>query len=96
MRTVEWSSKAERQLASWIDYLAEAAGAETAKRANDEARRKADGLASFSGHRRSRCEGYQELSMGDWHKIIVFRLTRDRVVIVALYDMRQDLSRVRP
>ena len=96
MRTVEWSSKAERQLGSWIDHLAEQAGPETAKRANDEARRKAEKLASFSGYRRSRWEGYQELSLGNWRKIVVFRLTRDRVVIVALYDMRQDLGRVRP
>ena len=96
MRAVEWSSKAERQLASWIDHLAEAAGPETAKRANDEARRGASGLASFSGYRRSRWEGYQEVSLRDWHKIIVYRLVRDRVVIAAIYDMRQDLSRVRP
>ena len=96
MRTIEWSAKAERQLTSWIDGLAEAGGPDVAKRANDAARRKANGLARFSGHRLSRWPGYQELSLTDWHKIIVFRLSLDRVIIAAIYDMRQDLSRVRP
>ena len=96
MRTVEWSAKAERQLASRIDRLFEVAGADVAKRANNEARRIATGLARFSGHRRSRWPGYQELSLSGWHKIIVFRITPDRVIIAAIYDMRQDLSMMSP
>ena len=96
MRTVEWSAKAERQLAIWIHHLAESAGADVAKRANDEARRKATGLARFSGYRRSRWAGYQELSLRGWHKILVFRITPDRAIIAAIYDMRQDLSRMSP
>ena len=96
MKAVEWSAKAERQLASWIGHLADAAGPQVAKRANDEARRKATGLARFAGYRRSCWEGYQELSLRDWHKIVVFRTTPSRVIIAAIYDTRQDLSRVRP
>ena len=96
MRAVERSFKAERQLAAWIDHLAEVAGEETAKRGNDAAHAKASGLARFSGHRRSRWNGYQEIALADWHNIIVFRVMLDRVIVVALYDMRQDLRRVRP
>ena len=94
MKPVEWSAKAERQLASWIDHLAEVAGPDIAERANNEARRKATGLERFSGYRRSRWTGYQELSLRGWHKIIVFRTKPDRVVITAIYDMRQDLSMI--
>lgn len=96
MRTVEWSAKAERQLDIWIAYLRAAAGADLAKRANDEVRSKAAGLARFSGYRESWWPGYQHTSLGDWHKLLVYRVESDRVIIRALYDMRQDLSRVKP
>ena len=96
MRTVEWTAKAERQLASWINYLADAAGPHLAERAHREARLKADSLARFSGYRSSRWSGYQELSLTPWSKIIVFRQVPGRVIIVALYDMRQDLGAVSP
>ena len=96
MRTVEWTAKAEQQLASWIDHLAAAAGPHLAERAYREARRKADSLARFSGYRPSRWSGYQEMSLTPWRKIIVFRQVPGRVIIVALYDMRQDLDAVSP
>lgn len=96
MRTVEWSSKAERQLTAWIDHLVEVAGQETAERASNAARGRAAALARFSGYRPSRWPGYQEASLIAWHKIMVFRLGADRVFISAIYDMRQDLDRVRP
>jgi plasmid stabilization system protein ParE len=96
VRAVEWSANAERQLASWIDHLADATGLDVAKRANDEARRKATSLARFAGYRPSRWAGYQELSLQDWHKTMVFRTTSNRVIIAAIYDMRQDLRAVSP
>ncbi len=96
MRTVEWSAKAEKQLAAWIDHLVDAAGPELAQRAYEGVLQKANGLAYFSGHRRSRWSGYQELSLREWHKIIVFRLTHGCVFVTAIYDMRQDFSAVSP
>ncbi len=96
MKTVEWSSRAERQLASWIRYLVRVAGAELAERANTEVQEKAASLAQFSGHRESWWPDYQHISLGDWHKLLVYRVEGNRVIVAALYDMRQDLTRVKP
>ncbi len=96
MRAVEWSTKAEGHLDQWIDYLDRVAGPEVAFRGRTAARAKAASLARFAGHQRSlRWKGYQEASLKPWHKLLIYRVIGDRVEVSALFDMRQDLSRVR-
>jgi plasmid stabilization system protein ParE len=96
VRTVQWSAKAERQLDAWIDHLVGVVDLETASRASEAARRTASNLGRFAAHRPSRWAGYREVSLRSWHKIIVYRVQPDRIIISAVYDMRQDLSRVQP
>ena len=49
-----------------------------------------------SDGRISRWPGLREVGLSDWHKLLVFRVSPSSVTIVALYDMRQDLSVVSP
>lgn len=53
------------------------------------------GAHPFS-YRPSRWKGLREASLLRWHKIIVFQVLQDEVVIVSFYDARQDLGRVFP
>lgn len=97
MRTVEWSERARRQLGEWTAFLERKASSEVAKRAALETEAAATALGRFSGYRRSRrWDGFRELGLRDWHKLLVFQVEEDRVVISALFDQRQDLSAVSP
>ena len=50
----------------------------------------------LSDGRPSRWPGLREISLTDWHKFVVYREDEDEVLIIAFYDMRQDLSTVSP
>ncbi len=97
MRTVEWAARAEMQLAGWIDYLAAEATDALAKEANYDVRAKSDRLGKRPfDHRLSRWPGYREMSLIRWRKIAVYQVLDDKVVVVAFYDARQDLSIAAP
>ncbi len=96
MRRLEWSTPARRQFNAYIDYLL-GESPRSAERASREVLAAARRLAaqSFMG-RPSRWPGLRELSLRRWRKILVYKVEADEVRIVALYDTRQDLSRVTP
>lgn len=96
MRAVRWTIRAERSFYEWLDYLAGIDG-ELALRAATEARAEVSKLAWRAPmFRRSRWEGFQELPLRDWRKLVVYAATEDEVVVIAFYDQRQDLTRVHP
>ena len=94
---VRWSAEAEALLDRWIDDLIQL-DERLARRARTEIRTAAGRLATrFHIYRASlRWPGFQELPVSDWHKIIVYQVAPDEVIVAALFDMRQDLTRVQP
>lgn len=96
VRTSRWSLDARRQFLRWfIDFaeqdetLARKAADLIEARAEKAARRPYDG-------RPSRWPGLREASLKRWHKLLVYEVTDTEAVIIAFYDMRQDLSVVSP
>ena len=96
MKKAAWSRTAERQLESYLDYLA-GQDADRPERARSDIQATADETAGRPGLARpARWPGMFERSVRLWRKLLVFRL-EDRVMrVVAFYDMRQDLSAVDP
>jgi plasmid stabilization system protein ParE len=94
---VRWADEAEAHLDIWIDQLIEV-DERLAKRARTEIRTAAGRLTTrFHIYRASlRWPGFQELPVSDWHKIIVYQVAQNEVIVAALFDMRQDLMRVQP
>ena len=94
---VRWADEAEAHLDLWIDQLI-GLDDRLAKRARDETKDAAERLMiRFPIYRSSlRWPGFQELPLHDWHKIIVYQVAPDEVIVGALFDMRQDLTRVQP
>ena len=96
MRTSRWSIDAQRQFGGWLNYLVaenEALGKDAAiiieARAAKLAQRPFDG-------RPSRWPSLRELSLPRWRKLLIYEVKDAEVVIIAFYDMRQDLSAVSP
>ena len=96
MRRLRWSEEARSQYRAWLVYLnsiepalAARGGQAVDARALKIAARRSDG-------RPSRWAGLREVSLTDWHKLIVYQETRAEVLIVTFYDMRQDLSTAQP
>jgi plasmid stabilization system protein ParE len=94
---VRWSAEAETLLDLWIDDLIEV-DERLAKRARTEIRAAAGRLSTRSHIYRAslRWPGFQELPVSDWHKIIVYQVAPDEVIVAALFDMRQDLDALSP
>jgi plasmid stabilization system protein ParE len=94
--SVEWSGPARRAFNTYIDYLIEAAP-RSAQRASREiaAATERIGRRPLIG-RPSRWPGLREWSLRRWKKIVVYRVEAEQIVILALYDARQDLTRVTP
>jgi plasmid stabilization system protein ParE len=93
---VLWSKRAEAGLEAFLDYLALHAPA-LVRRARDDAYSAAADLADFPfAQRAARWPGLRELPLRRWKKLIVYRVEADRVVIVAFFDLRQDLGTVAP
>ena len=96
MRRVRWSKEARDAQRDWLDHL------ETlAPRLTDRALIESELLSLKMGagpyrFRPSRWEGLREASLIRWHKIIVFQVFDDEVLIISFYDARQDLTRVQP
>ena len=96
MRRVRWSQEARSAQRDWLDGL-EAQDTRLTDRAlaESEALSLRTRAHPFS-YRPSRWKGLREASLLRWHKIIVFQVLQDEVVIVSFYDARQDLARVFP
>jgi plasmid stabilization system protein ParE len=96
MRPVRWSKEARDAQRDWLDHL-EAQDS----RLTDRALAESEALSLKVGdhpfrYRPSRWRGFREASLLRWHKIIVFQVLPDEVVIVSFYDARQDLADVQP
>jgi len=80
----------------WLNYLA-GIDPEFAARGLTDAERMSAwlGRRSLPG-RIARWRGLREQPLQPWHKILVVKVTETEIVVVAFYDMRQDLTRVRP
>lgn len=96
MRRVRWSRTARDAQRSWLEHL-EAID----PRLTDRALAESETLSRNFGRRPysfrpSRWPGLREASLLPWHKILVFEVTKDEVVVIAFYDTRQDLSRTHP
>ncbi len=96
MRRVRWSQEARKAQRDWLDEL-EAQDPRLTDRAisESEALSLKTGARPFS-FRPARWRGLREASLLRWHKILVFQVLQDEVVIVSFYDARQDLDRVSP
>ena len=96
MRKVVWTTRARGLQREWLEYLSDI-DPDIAARALEESEAALDRLArrSLPG-RSSRWRGLREWPLTDWHKIVVFELREEEVVVRAIFDMRQDLTRVRP
>lgn len=95
---VRWTDEAQAHLESWTDYLA-GVDERLARRARDEAYAEVGKLERrFALYRASRrWPGTQEMLLDDWSKLVVYQVTAaQEVLILGLYDQRQDLSRVNP
>lgn len=93
---VVWSLAANRQLIDYLDYLAE-----HDERLSVRAKRDIVGRVSLLGRRpqtgrNARWPGLREFSLTRWRKLIVYRVEDGRVIVVAFYDARQDLSQAKP
>ncbi len=94
---VRWTEEAETHLANWIDQLIDV-DSRLARRARNESKAAAKRLSiRFHIYSASlRWPGFQELPLSDWHKIIVYQVAPDEVIVTALFDMRQALALVQP
>ena len=96
MRRLRWSREARIQYRSWLAYLAGIDPA-LATRGGRFVDSRTIALASRpTDGRPSRWPGLRELGLTDWHKLVVYREDEAEVVVIAFYDMRQDLSVVSP
>lgn len=96
MRRVRWSEEARSAQRLWLDALEQ-----RDPRLTDRALAESEALSLRIGahpftYRPSRWRGLREASLLRWRKIIVFQVLPDEVVILSIYDTRQDLSRVQP
>ena len=82
-----WTRRAERQLTSYLDHLADVRP-ELLDEALADLRSAADAVA--------RWRGALERSVRRWRKLLVLESVADQVRVLALYDQRQDLSAVDP
>jgi plasmid stabilization system protein ParE len=97
MRRVAWSESAHRQVSDYIDYLREVAphvALRAAKEIFEEAERAS--VRPFGPRMSRRWPGLREISLHRWHKILVYRVEDERIVVAGVYDTRQDLSKVDP
>lgn len=93
---VEWTTPAEVSLETYLDFLA-ARSPVIAPEARADIQKS---IGLLGEHpllgRPARWPGLRELSLLRWRKITVYRVEEERVLIMALYDARRDLSRVKP
>jgi plasmid stabilization system protein ParE len=93
---VQWTTPAEASLDAHLSYLA-ARSPVIAPEARADIQKS---IALLGDHpflgRPARWPGLRELSLLRWRKIAVYRVEEERVLILALYDARQDLTRVDP
>ena len=91
-----WTRQAELQLERYLDYLSTVRPAVTAE-AGRTIRLAADQVAVRRGLARpARWDGLLERSVRRWRKLLVLEALEVEVRVLALYDMRQDLTAVDP
>ena len=96
MRRVRWSDEARPAQRAWLDGLES-----QDSRLTDRALAESETLSLKTGsrpftYRPSRWSGLREASLLRWHKIIVFQVLPEEVVVVSFYDSRQDFDRAQP
>jgi plasmid stabilization system protein ParE len=96
MRLVRWSKEARDAQRDWLDYLES-----QDRRLTDRVLVESEALSLRIGnrpfaYRPSRWTGLREASLLRWHKVLVFQVLEAEVLILSLYDARQDLTRVQP
>jgi plasmid stabilization system protein ParE len=96
MVAVVWAEPAEAALTEYVAYLHER-DPRIAKIAVHDIRER---VAKLGAHpkigRRSRWPGFRKLSLSRWNRIAVYQVDGGTVRIVALYDTRQNLARLKP
>ena len=97
MRAVRWTASAWRSAELYLDYL-QGQNPSASKRASLEIRAVSRQLTYVMtpGRQSMRWNGFRELPLRRWKKIIVFKILPDRISVVAFYDMRQDLDVLPP
>ena len=96
MRPVRWSKEARDAQRDWLDFLE---GQDS--RLTDRALAESEALSLRVGarpfaYRPSHWTGLRAASLLRWHKVLVFQVLEDEVLILSLYDARQDLTRIQP
>lgn len=93
---VDWADDARDAFLSFIDFLIEVSPA-SAEKAQLEVQTALSNLSvmPFMGHG-SRWPGLRELLLPRWKNLLVYRVGPDGILIVALYDARQDLGKLTP
>jgi plasmid stabilization system protein ParE len=96
MRRIRWSDDAAIALEGYLDNLAEQ-NSSAAINARLVFLKRAQSLLShpFKG-RTSRWLGLRELSVPRWRKILVYQVTEAEIIVIAVYDARQDLAGLSP
>jgi plasmid stabilization system protein ParE len=91
-----WSPRSIRDLDSFLDYLHERSPS-AARKARADIDKAVERLSRRPHNvRTARWPGLRECSLTKWRKIIVFRTVREDIEVVAIYDARQDLTKVSP
>lgn len=96
MKPVRWSAEARSRQLEWLDYLLGIDETLADRAAIDSEAKSAEVGRHPLAYRRSRWPGLHETSLTLWHKILVYQVKAEEVVIISFYDMRQDLTQVAP
>jgi plasmid stabilization system protein ParE len=90
---VKISSRAERELANILTWLKER-NPTAAKEAEEAIANAIDMAAAFPmANRAARTEFERIKSLPKWHKIIIYKVEFDRIVIASIRDTRQEPPR---
>lgn len=93
MREVLWTEPAEDDLAAFLNYLPDRNTPVAARAEREiEALKGPLGTRTLPG-RSSLCwRSLRELSIPDWHKVLVLQVGEDLIRVIAFVDQRQDLD----
>jgi toxin ParE1/3/4 len=87
---VLWTIRAIAEAEDWIEWLS-GHSVKAALSASEELILRTDRLLQFTQLGRiGRISGTRELSLPKWHKVVVYEVLDEKVVILALRDTRQN------
>jgi plasmid stabilization system protein ParE len=92
MMAIEWSPQAKADLLVSLAWLL-SRNAPSAEKAARDIQRAVELAAAFPmANRAARSEFERIKSLPKWHKIIIYKVEIDRIVIVSIRDTRQEIS----